>query len=332
MNKLLKVSLFIVLVNFHQVNAQFDQTINLLDDVVSFSENFFEPAADVLAFQAASGWITSTKKTNLWDFKLGFQMNGLVVPNNKKSFQISNSDFVFFEIEGYTSMIVPTGLGNDDQCFLVGVLDGSEVRLKTPEGMQQNTLVMPYVYSELGLAYGTSLSIRYTPKSSLKGGDFKLFGIGLMHNLDQYFTKLKEKKINIASQIVYVNQVVGLKYLSLSSESININVNKILSTIDTYQFQLSASKEYKKWELMASLIANRNTFNYSVPNENLNDDSVGNDLLNQLLKTISTDSFNMLAEFSGRYGLNNNFYLQGSVVLGKLINTNFGIQYQFNNK
>lgn len=331
-----KITIIIVLAIFKssQLKAQdtYQQISNLFEDAVSYTEKFVKPATEVVSFQAASSWTTSVKKQKLWDFKFSFQTNVLITPNRKKSFDISNDDFSFFAIEEQSNVTVPTALGNDNQYFLVGDLNGSEVRLKSPEGLNQEFIAYPYIHAEVGLPFGTSFSARYTPKSNLKGGSFRLYGFGLQHNLDQYFPKLQEKHINLSTQIVYMNEEIGFSYLSLNTATISINVDRILSTIDTYQFQLSASKEFKQWEIITSVIGNRNTFNYSLPEENLTDESLGNNLLNQLLQTISSDSINVLAEFSGRYSLNNHFYLQGAVSVGKLINTNLGIQYQFNNK
>lgn len=330
-----KIKIFIVLLIFNsiQIKAQdtFQQISNLFGDAISYTENFIKPATDVVSFQAASSWTTSVNKQKLWDFNLSFQTNVLITPNRKKSFDISNDDFSFFTIEGQSNVTVPSALGNDNQYFLVGDLNGSEVRLKTPEGLNQEFIAYPFIHAELGLPFGTSLSARFTPKSNLKGGSFRLYGLGIQHNLDQYFPKIQEKHINLSTQIVYINEEIGFSYLSLNTETISINVDRILSTIDTYQFQLSASKEFKKWEIMTSVIGNKNTFNYSLPKENLTDESLGNNLLYQLLQTISSDSINVLAEFSVRYSLNNHFYLQGAVSVGKFTNTNLGIQYQFNN-
>jgi hypothetical protein len=89
------------------------------------------------------------------------------VPKSDRSFTIANSDFQFLQLEGtQTTAIVPTAIGNDDTYYLVGDLDGQQVRLKTPKGVNQETINYPYLDVSLALPSGTELTGRFSTKNN----------------------------------------------------------------------------------------------------------------------------------------------------------------------
>lgn len=133
-----------------QTAQAFEDIGHLLNDAIFFSNQYITPATDAAVYQAASGWMTSPKKRKLWDVTLGLHSNVFFVPKRDRSFGIKNSDFSFFQIEGATSATVPTALGNDSQVYLVGDLDGEQIRLKSPEGIDQETVFYPYLQGSVG--------------------------------------------------------------------------------------------------------------------------------------------------------------------------------------
>ena len=141
MRKSVKISVLLVafLCFANKAKSQTSQTFedigHLLNDAILFSDQYITPATDAAVYQAASGWMTSPKKRKLWDVTLGLHSNVFFVPKRDRSFEIKNSDFSFFQIEGATPATVPTALGNDSQVYLVGDLDGEQIRLKSPKGL-----------------------------------------------------------------------------------------------------------------------------------------------------------------------------------------------------
>lgn len=120
----------------------------LLSDALLYSQQYIVPATDAAVYQASAAWVMTPKKRKKWDVNLGLHTNIFFVPKADRTFQIQNSDFQFFEIEGATSATVPTALGNDNQVYLVGELGGEQVRFKTPEGINQETVIYPYFKEE----------------------------------------------------------------------------------------------------------------------------------------------------------------------------------------
>lgn len=120
----------------------------LLSDALLYSEQYIVPATDAAVYQASAAWVMTPKKRKKWDVSLGLHTNIFFVPKADRTFQIQNSDFQFFEIEGASTATVPTALGNDNQVYLVGELGGEQVRFKTPEGINQETVIYPYFKEE----------------------------------------------------------------------------------------------------------------------------------------------------------------------------------------
>ncbi|UGS24372.1 DUF6588 family protein [Flavobacterium channae] len=309
------------------------QTLNeqigyLLADALFYSDKYITPATDAAVYQASSSWMNSAKKKEKWKFDLGIHVNTFIVPKKDREFQISNDDFQFFQIENAETAVVPSTLGNDNQVYLVGDLDGQEVRFKTPEGINQEVVVYPYLQASLGLPYGFELVGRYSTRTKLKKGDYQVYGFGLKHNFSQYFKKLEEKKINISFLTVYSNEEIRFDFLDVQTATFgNLGLDSFSSKINTFHFQLAFSKEIKDFEIIGSFITNVSNFNFEVYSDS-SEPSLFLDPINQIIPQLEETKWNAMGEISGRYQISK-IYLQSSIAFGKFVNANLGVQYQF---
>jgi hypothetical protein len=96
----------------------------------------------------------------------------------------------------------------------------------------------------------------------LKKSEYQVYGVGLKHNIDQYFKSLKTKQINLAATLTYSKEDVRFAFLDVNTPYGTLGINQLSGLVDTYQFQINASKEYKKIELIAGLIGNTSDFRY----------------------------------------------------------------------
>lgn len=313
-----------------QSATDLEQIGYLLSDALLYSEQYIVPATDAAVYQASSAWVMSPKKRKKWDVVLGLHTNVFFVPKADRTFQIQNSDFQFFEIEGATSATVPTALGNDNQVYLVGELGGEQVRFKTPEGINQETVVYPYLQGGIELPYGFEFIARYSTKTKLKRGDYQVYGFGLKHNFSQYFPKVVAKNIHFAAAAIYSKEDISFDFLDINTAYGNLGINNLNGLVDTFHFQLSASKEFKRFELITNFIVNHSSFEYVVSGEKGSIEEIIpiQSVINGLLERIAKDKTNVLGEVSGRYQISK-FYVQSSIAFGKFVNGNIGVQYQF---
>lgn len=312
-----------------QTVSQLEQIGYLLGDALFYSEQYLVPATDAAVYQASSSWVISPKKKERWTATFGLHSNAFFVPKSNRTFDIKNEDFNFFEIENQTSATVPTSLGNDDRNYLIGDLDGEQIRLRTPYGVNQEVIVYPYLTAALEIPYGAELVVRYSTRTKLKRGEYQVYGFGLKQNLSQFFPKLEEKKYHFAVMGMYSNEDITFDFLDINTQYGNLGINQISGLVDTYHLQLAASKEIKRFEIMGSVIVNRSNFEYIVSGKKGAIESIlpVQKVINELLETIAVPKTNVIGEVSLRYQISK-FYLQNSIAFGKFANANFGVQYQ----
>ena len=301
-----------------------------IKDAIYYSDQYITPATDAAVYQASSAWVNTAKKKNLWDVSLGFNANVFLVPTSDRTFRLNNSDLSFFSIENANSVEVPTAVGNDDQYFISGSLDGTPVRIKTPLGIDQQFVFYPHLHGSLTLWYGTDLLVKYSPYTKLKKSEYQVYGVGLKHNLDQYFNVLQHNEINLAATLSYSKEDIRFAFLDVTTPYGSLGINQLSGLVDTYQFQINASKEYNKVELIAGLIGNTSDFRYvlSGPVGSIESVIPVQNVLNENLKSIYKTKTNFLAEVSCRYQISK-FFVQSTFAFGKFVNSNFSVQYEF---
>ena len=327
----LLISVFCFIFTKAQTTEDLQKIANLLSDAVWYSDKYITPATDGAVYQASSGWLFSPKKQDKWKATIGLHGNLFFVPKNDRTFEITNNDFKFFQIEGATLATVPTALGNDTQYFLTGEINGQQIRLKTPEGVNQETVIYPYLQGSFVLPYGFEVMARYSTKTKLKKGDYQVYGFGLKHNFSHYFEKLISKKVHLAAAVVYSKEDINFDFLDVATPYGNLGITQLSGLVDTYHFMLSASKEINKIEIITNLIVNTSSFEYKVSGEKGQIENVIpiQEIINTSLKDISKDKTNFIGEVSGRYQINK-FFIQSTFAFGKFVNANLGVQYQIN--
>ena len=329
MKKLVFLFLLVSNISFSQTAQELEDLGLLIDDALFFSNKYITPAADAAIYQATSGWMTSPKKRKIWDVTLGIHFNAFLVPNKDREFVINNSDFTFFQIENASSATVPTALGNNNQVNLIGQIGTTPVRLKTPEGVNEEVVLYPHFSGSVALWYGTELVLKYAPKTKLKKGDYQVYGFGFKHNFDQYFKALQAKKINLAGLVCYSNENISFDFIDPQTSIGTLGINRITGLVGTWQLQFNASKEYKSFEIITGIIANVSDVKYKFtgdvpPNQAIPTQSLFNERLKEIYKTRT----NFLGEVSCRYKINK-MYLQSTFAFGKFVNSNIALQYEF---
>lgn len=330
----MKKSLFLFLlisnVSFSQPTDVLQDVGYLINDALFFSKRYISPAADAAIYQSSSGWLCSAKKRPIWDVTVGVHSNFFLIPKENRSFAINNTDFSFFSIENATAATVPTALGNEDQVFLVGQLGTEQIKMQTPEGINQEVFIYPHLSADVSLWYGTEFLVKFAPRTKLKKGDYQVYGLGLKHNLNQYFKGLQTQKINVAGLFCYSNEQISFDFLDAQSSMGNIGINRLSAYVDTWQVQVNASKEYKKFEFLAGLIANVSNDQYEFTGEKgkIEDVIPLRYILNEKLKEIRKTRTYLVGEVSCRYEISK-VYLQTTFAFGRFVNSNVSLQYEF---
>ena len=303
---------------------------HLIDDALFFSDKYVTPATDAAVYQAASGWIDTPRKKELWEVSFSVHVNVFFTPNRDKEFTIDNSDFTFFQLEEGTFATVPTALGNDNQVYLSGYLGDDEVRLETPEGMNMKTVAYPYLQGSLTIWQGTDVVVKFSPKVKLKKSDYQVYGFGLKHNISQYLDSLEQKKVHLAVLAAYSKEDVSFNFFDIETDYGTLGINRINGLVDTWHFQASGSREIGRFELMGSFIYSTSDIKYKVSGETGSIEEILplQQVLNERLKEIYKTRVNYIGEAAVSYKFNN-FSVQSILAFGKFVNANMALQYSF---
>ena len=302
----------------------------LIQDAIYFTNQYVTPATDAAVYQAASSWVNTPQKAELWEFTLGIHVNTFFVPNSDRSFKLNNSDLSFFQIEGQDSALISTAMGNNEFVTLTGELGGSAVSLKSPEGINREVVVYPYLQGSLGVGFGTEAIAKFSSKVDFKKVSYQVYGLGFKHSLSQYFKKIEAKNFYISTLVAYAREDLTVNFLDVETEYGNLGFNALNSLIDTWQFQINASKKWNKFELSSGIITNTSSFQYKVKGKKgaIEEILPLQDVLNGELKSIADSKFNCIGEVSGRLELNR-FFVQTTIAFGKFVNSNLSLQYKF---
>ena len=275
--------------------------------------------------------MNTPRKNDFGTFTLGVHGNAFFVPKKNRSFIISQSDFSFFTLNEDFPVEVPTVIGGGVEYNIEGNLGGLPISLSLPNGIEKEQVIYPFVQGSLAIWGGFEIIARYTSKVKFNKGDYQIYGFGLKHNFSQYIPYLDKNKFNLAALVSNSIEEVNYTFFESNIPFINnIGVGKIRGNFNIWQFQISGSKVWNRFELIASTITNVSTAKYFLTsNESVLRQLIPlQSILNNELRKQYKTAFNSISELSGRYQINN-FYLQSSFAFGKFVNLNFGIDYQF---
>ena len=235
-------------------NAQlFDGIENILltstEDARILAEGYTAPLGKALTYALNSGWATSAKTHK----KLGF---GLAIGGAAPF--VPDADQVFTPT-GLTSLSVPSGSlptvfgeGGDQTLYFTLVSDdipglGEQQytgELTFPGGLKDElplgTVPAPIVQASVGVIFDTDLLVRFVPTMEIQGSTFSLTGVGLKHNIMQYFGPLDKLPLNV-SVLAAISKASFEYDLSDSSFGGNSANRKMTFEADTFTLQALAS-------------------------------------------------------------------------------------------
>lgn len=323
-------------------NISFAQspTVNaFLDDATWYTDKFITPSTDAAVYICSANWITTAKKQKLYTVNFSVYANLFFVPKNDRDFTINNNNFKFFTIKDNAGNIingdvaVPTVFGNDTQYKMEGTFESAPVKLDTPQGINRETVPYPYFHASISLWKGFDLSTKFSTKLKYNELQYQVYGFGVKHNFSQYFKKMEARKMYLSSLLAFSKEQVSSRFINANTPYGTLGLNEITGKVSTWQLQFSGSKEWKNFELVSSIINNYSSFEYILTGERgtIEDLIPVQSILNDKLKGIYTNKFNIFYEISGRYKFND-FYIQSSLDFGKFFSASLSLQYDFNAK
>jgi hypothetical protein len=313
---------------FQNTIAQNNDVENVLTDILFILDGFNDPAAEASVMQTGAGWFHTAKSLDKFKTNISIGISGLPFPANKKNFTVSDSDFINVAIRDGDQASIPTTLGGRGRTFFDFDIDGETYEFQAFSGLNTDFFAFPYVQGQIGLWQETEITLRVVPQITLGKSSYAVYGVGLKHNLSQYFFKEK-RSLEIAFYANYNRTDLNLQYdepLDLEPSDGGAPLAIIDgSLIDFHSINagLIASKDYKKWTFSTALNYNTSWVDYSLTGER----SLFFDLFNNVLTTLSETKHSFKVDLGTAYQLTPKWNLNTQLSAGQFVNLNLSAVY-----
>ena len=204
-----------------------------------------------------SGWYTTAKVHKKLGFDLTVSLNSLLIPEGEKSFDISN-----FNLIQSTVSSLPTVFGdNKNEELSVTIPENSfhpeiTTNFLTPGGIKDKLplgiISSPLIQASVGLPFKFEITIRYLPEYDRNGFYFSNYGLGIKHDLLQYFDFLnKIPTLNLSA--FGAMSFMKINYNIQSSETFKGSNQNASFNISNYKAQLLTSFNFSIFELYGGI-------------------------------------------------------------------------------
>lgn len=295
-----------------------------IKDMKFLADNFARPASNGAAYQASAGWFSSAASLKEWDVRLSVHGNALFVPTSKKSFTVSNGELDLLQIEGAQNAKIPTAFGSASDVYFAGHIGApvnEDVRFRAFDGIDKDFVPHAFVQAAIGLPAGTELTVRAMPEVTIDGVTASTYGIGLKHNLSQYFSYNKPEDFQLAAAVAYSKFDVSYAFEEIAVDNYLV-MNLIDVDADLWMAEAVGSKRYGGFEVFGALGVANSKFHYTMGGS-------GDFLptVNDELKTLGDTEL----QFKGDIGFNmyfGHFRVSTMATAGKFFNANLGLHYR----
>ncbi|PCI36198.1 MAG: hypothetical protein COB60_00310 [Flavobacteriaceae bacterium] len=197
------------------------------DDASKLMENYMTPVMEGMLFSLNNGWYHTAKTHKKLGFDITINVNASIVPSGSKSFIFDVDDYKYLSLaNGDKTATMQTIMGDDNKQEIVISTDinGQTVeatKFRLPNGITGdlpiNAIPSPMVQVGLGLPFKTDLKVRYLPTINTDDVDGSMFGLGIQHDIMQYFGPLDKLPLNVSILAAFTNMNVDYDLQNSSS-------------------------------------------------------------------------------------------------------------------
>jgi hypothetical protein len=196
MKKYLKVLVLIGLVSFSSQAQGLEDIFNAKDDASKYVENYMAPAMNGLMYNLNNAWYTTGKVHEKFGFDLTISLAVAKIPDSEKTFHFDPADYHYLTLQSGGTAELPTFAGGNTDEVIDATYEGDTAHFDAVDGVGEEwpeeliipvSIPTPMVQIGLGLPSKTDVKLRFYPKSTTEGVEYSLFGLGLQHDLTQYF-------------------------------------------------------------------------------------------------------------------------------------------------
>ncbi|MFM9838273.1 MAG: DUF6588 family protein [Cyclobacteriaceae bacterium] len=201
------------------------------NDASALVKSYVTPAVNAISNGMTSGWYTTGKAHKTLGFDLGVSLSAVFTTSSDNYFTPSLSSNTTFKnltnpSQGAPSVVGPKDLTEYKSTYdpdgTSGSLPSQTFTINGPEGLDLkknigfSALPVPMVQLGIGIIKNTDLKIRFVPEQKSNSVTFKMFGIGVMHDIKQHIPGIKKLPFDLSVLAAY-NSITGTASLVSTS-------------------------------------------------------------------------------------------------------------------
>ncbi len=198
--------LILTLVLSYSTKAQnLDVLLLASDDASLLFQNYMTPVMNGMSYSLNDGWYTTAKTHKKLGFDLTINVSTAIVPKSSRTFQFNASDYQYLTLESGNGEIQTVMGGNNNSTIGVRIPEANNYKVAQftmPDGvggdLPLNAVPSPMIQASVGMPFSTDISVRFLPKINTNDVDGNMFGVGIKHDLMQYFGPLDKLPLNVA--------------------------------------------------------------------------------------------------------------------------------------
>ena len=208
-----KIFLLYILISCHlHVFSQND-----IEDGKNMIKGYVSPLVNSFGNALNNGWYNTAKPHKLGGFDITITASVVLVPEEKKIFNISDYGGETFSNNGINT--TPSILGDGTGAEIIYHSPTGDEKFLMLDGLDISFVPLPMLQAGLGLIKGTELNVRYIPEREIgNAGNIALFGLGIKHDILQWIPIAKNTRIELSIQTGYTKLSSEIK-LSESNQN-----------------------------------------------------------------------------------------------------------------
>jgi len=185
-------------------------------------KRYMNPLMKGAIYSSNTGWYNTAKVHKKLGIDLSLRLNASFVPSSEQIFSVTDLDYISTE-----AINLPTIAGESRQENLIitipsdGNLPEITTTIKSPKGIKSRlplgAIPAPVLQLGIGIPFDTEIIIRYSPEYHRRGIDMSLKGIGVKHNLLQYFGPIDKFPLNVSAFASFSKMKIDYDIQSFSS-------------------------------------------------------------------------------------------------------------------
>ncbi len=259
-------SLSFIVILFFTVNVQAQNAADLSaflaaskQDASNLIGAYASPVIKASSYGLTGGWYHTAKTHKKLGIDFGFTVNVVFTPTSDNYFQPGNflsPSTTFANTSNPGSQNAPTIVGPKESTTYTatynpgGGIGPQSVAITGPQGLDLkknigfSAVPIPMAQIGIGLIKNTDLKIRFVPSTNVSGTSLSMFGVGLLHDVKQYFPGVKLLPFDLSVLVGY-NSLKGNTSLISSGNAFRPDSpdGKVTYTLNSWVGQLLISKK-----------------------------------------------------------------------------------------